>query len=184
MLGVGERRFVLLDFLLIVLREARTGSSDTCGYGMGRLTAHSWGETGNSPQPLDQHHSLRTGWRQLSERASSAVQRPPARPGHRFRSHRCGFPAGARSAPPSSLPPSCLSPPSRSWELGAGTRPPAAGSVPGPRGRGGACAGSAGLWLEQRHSQCQGGHAGTRRAHRHAASRELSHTPRRKVPGP
>lgn len=49
MLGAGERRLVLLDFLLMVLREARTGSSDTCGYREveGREgTVHLQGENG------------------------------------------------------------------------------------------------------------------------------------------
>lgn len=108
MLGAGERRFVLLDFLLIVLREVRTGSSDVYGYeeegGGGSQCTHG-GIWGIHPNPSTSITSLHTGWRQLSEAASSALQRPPARPGHRFRSHRCGFPADTRSAPPSFLPP-------------------------------------------------------------------------------
>lgn len=102
MLGAGERRFVLLDFLLIVLREVRTGSSDICGGGSQCTHGGVWGIR---PNPSTSITSPHTGWRQLSEAASSALQRPPARPGHRFRSHRCGFPADTCSAPPSLLPP-------------------------------------------------------------------------------
>lgn len=183
MLGAGERRLVLPDFLLIVLRETRTGSSDMCGYkvGGGSECTHG-GKWGIHPNPSTSITSLHTGWRQLSETATFALQRPPARPEHRFRSHRCGFPAGTRSVPPFSLPPSSLSPSSCGWELAPGH--PRRAPVPGPRGRRGACAGSAGLGPGQGHGQCRGGHAGTPRAHRHAPFASCPHSPRRKVPGP
>lgn len=136
MLGAGERRFVLLDFLLIVLREVRTGSSDMCGGGSHCTHGGVWGIR---PNPSTSITSPHTGWRQLSEAASSALQRPPARPGHRFRSHRCGFPADTCSAPPSLLPLTIQ------LQLEAGTRPPTAGSRAGPWRRRGVWAGSAGF---------------------------------------
>lgn len=52
MLGAGERRLVLLDFLLTVLPGVRTGSSAMCAYTVGGVTVHPRGRSGEfTPNP-------------------------------------------------------------------------------------------------------------------------------------
>lgn len=127
MLGAGDRRFVLLDFLLIDLPGVPRGSSATRGYGVG-VGGGGHGvptgeKTGNSPQSLGRHRFPPPPPRQVSEGANRRfVNSPPARPRggcrHRFRSHRCGFPA--RHLQRISLPPSRW----RRLQPGRGTQPP------------------------------------------------------------
>lgn len=80
-------------------------------------------KTGNSPQSLGRHRFPPPPPRQVSEGANRRfVNSPPARPRggcrHRFRSHRCGFPA--RHLQRISLPPSRW----RRLQPGRGTQPP------------------------------------------------------------
>lgn len=77
MLGAGEMRFVLLDFLLTVLLWARRGSSATHGYGRGNITVHPRGRNGEFTHPLGQHHFPLpcTGWGQVLEGAAAALRK-------------------------------------------------------------------------------------------------------------
>lgn len=165
MLGAGERRLVLLDFLLMVLREARTGSSDMCGYREveGREgTVHQRGGNGEFtpiPRPASLPSTPDGGsFRQLQPLPSGGL--PPVPGIASARTAAVFRPALAAHLPP---PPSLLllSPSRCSGELGAGTRPPRQLL----RGRSGAWAGSAGS-AGAGHSP--GGHAGMPRAPRHA----------------
>lgn len=170
MLGAGERRLVLLDFLLTVLLWARTGSSAMHGYGREVSQRTHGAETGDSPHALGPHRFPLpcTGWGLVSEGATAALREAlPLTRGHRFRSHRCGFPA--RPWQHTSLPPS-------GWRRHQTPPPAAHGSGEGrhaevPR-----------LGAPGGHSQSQAasGHAGTQRARRHAPFCKLSG----KVPGP
>lgn len=138
MLGAGERRLVLLDFLLTVLLWARTGSSAMHGYGREVSQRTHGAETGDSPHALGPHRFPLpcTGWGLVSEGATAALREAlPLTRGHRFRSHRCGFPA--RHWQHTSLPPSGwrrhqTPPPSRPWQRGREAR---RGATVGSTGR-------------------------------------------------
>lgn len=161
------RRFVLLDFLLIVLREAGIGSSDMCGY---RGRGEEWSQCTH-------------GGKSQSTPISRPALVPSTPDGGSFRRLQpllCrGLPpvpgiASARTAAvfrpalTAHLPLSSLLPVAIQLQLGVGTRPPTAGSRAGPLGTQRWLGRERGALAEQGHSRCQGGHADMRQAHRHA----------------
>lgn len=133
MLGAGDRRFVLLDFLLIVLQEARTGSSGMCGYRVGR-GGHSapTGENGEftpTPRPASLPSTPDGGsFRRLQPLLCGGL--PPVPGTASARTAAVFRPALAAHLPPSLLLPPCRHP------AAAGSWHPAtpAGSCAGPVG--------------------------------------------------
>lgn len=168
MLGAGERRFVLLDFLLIVLREARTGSSHMCAH-KGGGGCHSALMGGNGEfTPIPRPASLPTtpdggSFRRLQPLLCRGL--PPV-PG--IASARTA--AVFRPALAAHLPPPSLLPVAIQLRLGLAPGHPRRAPVPGPgtqrslRRERGALAGAGARPVPQR----RGNHAGARRAHRHA----------------
>lgn len=132
MLGAGERRLVLLDFLLMVLREARTGSSDMCGYREveGREgTVHRRGGNGEFtpiPRPASLPSTPDGGSsRQLQPLPSGGL--PPVPGIASARTAAVFRPALAAHLPP---PPSLLLPVAIPLQRGAGSWHPATPAAP------------------------------------------------------
>lgn len=125
-----------------------------------RVTLHAWGGMGNSPQSLDQHHFP-------PHRMAAAFGGCKLCFAEASRPSRASLPLAPLRFSGRHLQRTSLPPPSRHPAAAGSWHPATHGRLPCRALETQRCLGrERGLWLEQGHSQCQGGHAGMRQAHR------------------